>query len=124
METFALDLAALQHQLFCLHEVFIFSNEHVCPVIRMPALYLRSWVHISAHRLAILTEVFTIFPSLYTEIRGSSVSIVSDYGLDDRVIGVRYLAEVRHFPCSLCPDQLWGLPSLLSSGYWGSFPRG
>jgi hypothetical protein len=30
--------------------------------------------------------------------RGSSVSIVSDYGLDDRAIGVRTPAEARIFP--------------------------
>jgi hypothetical protein len=24
----------------------------------------------------------------------------------------------------LCPDRLWGPPSLLSNGYWGSFPGG
>jgi hypothetical protein len=34
--------------------------------------------------------------------RGSSVSIVSDYGLDDRVIGVRSLAEAKDFSSSFC----------------------
>jgi hypothetical protein len=34
--------------------------------------------------------------------RDSSVSIVSDYRLDDRTIGVRYLAEAAEFPSSLC----------------------
>jgi hypothetical protein len=29
--------------------------------------------------------------------RGSSVSVVSDYGLDDRAIGVRSPAEARDF---------------------------
>jgi len=24
----------------------------------------------------------------------------------------------------LCPDQLWGSPSLLSNGYWGLLPMG
>jgi hypothetical protein len=27
------------------------------------------------------------------------------------------------FSLSLHPDWLWGLPSFLSNGYWGSFPR-
>jgi hypothetical protein len=34
--------------------------------------------------------------------RGSSVSIVSGYGLDDRANEVRSPAEARDFSCSLC----------------------
>jgi hypothetical protein len=34
--------------------------------------------------------------------RGSSVSIVSDYGLDDRAIGVRSPAGAREFSSNLC----------------------
>jgi hypothetical protein len=41
-----------------------------------------------------------------TESRGSSVSIVSRYGLDDRAIEVRSSAEAKDFSSSLCPDQL------------------
>jgi hypothetical protein len=33
---------------------------------------------------------------------GSSGSIVSDYGLDDRAIGVRFPAGAKDFSCSLC----------------------
>jgi hypothetical protein len=33
---------------------------------------------------------------------GSSVSIVSDYGLDDRAIGVRSPAGAKDFSCNLC----------------------
>jgi hypothetical protein len=33
---------------------------------------------------------------------GSSGSIVSDYGLDDRVIGVRFPAGAKDFPTILC----------------------
>jgi hypothetical protein len=51
---------------------------------------------------------------------GSSVSIMSDYGLDDRAIEVRSPAEVKGFFLSpLCPDRHWGP---LSSLYRGSFP--
>jgi hypothetical protein len=46
----------------------------------------------------------------------SSGSIVSDYGLDDRAIGVRSPAGANDFSCSLCPYRLWGPPSLLSPG--------
>jgi hypothetical protein len=56
--------------------------------------------------------------------RGISVSIVSGYGLDDRAIWVRSLAEVGNsFLYRLCPHRLWGSPSLLYNGYRGSFPR-
>jgi hypothetical protein len=50
--------------------------------------------------------------------RGSSVSIVSDYGLDDRAIQVRSPAGAKDFS-----SNLWGPPSLLYNGYRGSFPR-
>jgi hypothetical protein len=56
---------------------------------------------------------------------GSSVSVVFDYGLDDRAIEVQSPAEAKgYFLKSLCPDRPWGSPSLLSNGYRGSFPRG
>jgi hypothetical protein len=51
---------------------------------------------------------------------GSSVSIVSGYGLDDRTIEVRSPAEAKGFFLKpLCPDRLWGPPSLLSNGSGG-----
>jgi hypothetical protein len=57
--------------------------------------------------------------------RGSSVSTVSGYGLDDRTIEVRYLAEAKRFflylPCSDRPNQppvQWVL-EVLSSGLKG-----
>jgi len=31
---------------------------------------------------------------------------------------------LREHGSSLCPDQLWGPPSLLSNGYWGSISLG
>jgi hypothetical protein len=56
---------------------------------------------------------------------GSSVSIVSGYGLDDRAIVVQSPAEVGgFFLYPLCPDRLWGPLILLYNGYRGSFPQG
>jgi hypothetical protein len=55
--------------------------------------------------------------------RGSSGSIVSDYGLDDR--GSIPGRDKGFFFLFLRPDRLWGQPSLLSNGYREeSFPRG
>jgi hypothetical protein len=47
----------------------------------------------------------------------TSVSTVSDYRLDDR--GSIPVREKGFFLQPLCPDQLWGPPSLLSNGYRG-----
>jgi hypothetical protein len=49
---------------------------------------------------------------------GSSGSIVSGYGLDDRAIGFRSPAETKDFS-SDCPDRLWGPPNHLYNGYLG-----
>jgi hypothetical protein len=53
---------------------------------------------------------------------GSSVSIVSDCGLDDW--GSIPDRGRRFFFYPLRQDRLWGPPSLLYNGYRGSFPRG
>jgi hypothetical protein len=53
----------------------------------------------------------------------SSGGIVSDYGLNDRAIGVRFPAEAKDFSSILCPDRLWGPHILLSNGHRGSYPR-
>jgi hypothetical protein len=39
-----------------------------------------------------------------------------------QMIGVRSPAEAKDFFSNLCPDRLWGPPSLMYSGYRGSFP--
>jgi len=44
------------------------------------------------------------------------------YGLDDRG-SIPGSSNEGFFSSPLHPDQLWGLPSLLSSGYWGLFPQ-
>jgi hypothetical protein len=57
--------------------------------------------------------------------RGSSVSIVSDYGLDDRAIGVRPPAGAKDFSSSLCVQTGSGAhPDSCTVGTEGSFPGG
>jgi hypothetical protein len=52
----------------------------------------------------------------------SSGSIVSDYGLDDR--GLIPGRGKGFFLYPLCPDRLWGPPSLLYNGYRGVLSPG
>jgi hypothetical protein len=55
----------------------------------------------------------------------SSGSIVSDYGLDDRAIGVRSLAEAKDFSFSVCVQTGSGAhPASCTMGTGGPFPGG
>jgi hypothetical protein len=55
--------------------------------------------------------------------RGSSGSIVSDYGLDDRAIEVRSPREAEDFSSSLCVQTGSGAhPASYPMGTGGSFP--
>jgi hypothetical protein len=56
---------------------------------------------------------------------GSSVSIVSDYGLDDRAIVVRSPAATKDFSSSLCVQTESGThPASCTVGTGGPFPGG
>jgi hypothetical protein len=57
--------------------------------------------------------------------RVSSVSIVSDYGLDDRAVGVWSPAGAEDFSCSLCVHTGSGAhPASCTMGTGGPFPGG
>jgi hypothetical protein len=57
--------------------------------------------------------------------RDSSVSIVSDYGLDDRAIGVRSPAGVKDLSYSLCVQTGSGAhPASCTVGTGDPFPEG
>jgi hypothetical protein len=57
--------------------------------------------------------------------RVSSVSIVSDYGLDDRAIGVRSPAVAKNFSSSLCVQTGSGAhPASCTMGTGGPFRGG
>jgi hypothetical protein len=54
-----------------------------------------------------------------------SVSIVSDYGLDDRAIGVRFPVEAKDFSFSLCVQTGSGAhPTSCTMGTGGPFSGG
>jgi hypothetical protein len=57
--------------------------------------------------------------------RVSSSSIVSDYGLGDRTIGVRFPAGAKDFSCSLCVQTgSEAHPASCTMGTGGPFPGG
>jgi hypothetical protein len=62
---------------------------------------------------------------LYSRSRVSSGSIVSDYGLDDRAIGVRFPVGAKDFSCILCVQTGSGAhPASCPMGTGGPFPGG
>jgi hypothetical protein len=56
--------------------------------------------------------------------RGNSVGIATDYGLDDRGVGVRVPVGARIFTTPCRPDWFWGPPSIVTNGYRRFFIRG
>jgi hypothetical protein len=57
--------------------------------------------------------------------RVSSGGIVSDYGLDDRAIGVRSPAGAKDFSSSLCVQTgSWAHPASCTNGTGGPLPGG
>jgi hypothetical protein len=62
---------------------------------------------------------------LFCKSRVSSGSIVSDYGLDDRAIGVRSSAGAKDFSSSFCVQTGSGAhPASCTMGTRGPFPGG
>jgi hypothetical protein len=60
-----------------------------------------------------------------TQEQDSSLSIVSDYGLDDRAIGVRFSAGAKDFSSSVCVQTGSGAhPALCTMRTGGPFPGG
>jgi hypothetical protein len=68
-------------------------------------------------------RVLIFFPLFRTEPGDSSVGIATGYGLDDRMIRVRFPAGLGIFSTP-CPYPLWASPSLLLNRYRGLFPWG
>jgi hypothetical protein len=75
--------------------------------------------------IIIFVSVYLMFLFILWSETGSSVSIVSGYGLDDRAIEVRSPAEAGDFSSSLCVQTGSGVhPASCLMGTGGSFPGG
>jgi hypothetical protein len=79
-------------------------------------------IHLIHPVLYFLYNIFLLSSALERE-QGSSVSIVSDYGLDDRAIGVRSPEEAKDFSSNLCVQTGSGAhPASCTMGTGGLFP--
>jgi hypothetical protein len=54
----------------------------------------------------------------------SAVGIATDYRLDEAGVGVRVPVRPKILSFPSRPDELWGLPSLLSNEYRGTLSSG
>jgi hypothetical protein len=62
---------------------------------------------------------------IYIRSLGSSVSIVSDYGLDDRAIGIRFPAGEKDFSSNFCVQTGYEAhPTSCTMGTGGPLPGG
>jgi hypothetical protein len=92
---------------------YINNNNYHAP--RNLSLYIYLLVFIYKLNIPLALGLRDVFSS-----RVSSGSLVSDYGLDDRAIVVRFLAKAKDFSCRLCVQVSgWGPPSLQYNGYRG-----
>jgi hypothetical protein len=81
-------------------------------------------VEINAKKLLIVKALSLVTSPLGMN-RGSSGSIVSDYGLDDRAIGVRSPAGAKDFSSNLCVQTGSGAhPASCTTGTGGPFAGG
>jgi hypothetical protein len=73
--------------------------------------------------LTLIVEEYFKMDMNYVYVPGSSGSIVSDYGLDDRAIGVRSAAGAKDFSYSLCVQTGSGAhPASCPMGTGDPFP--
>jgi hypothetical protein len=106
--------------LLCVSCLFSFSSEKMwlmsCPSVSVHPVNSTFQPTATSYKLRDTTEL--------TE-PGSSGNIVSDYGLDDRAIGVRSPAGAKDFSSSLCVQSgSEAHPASCTMGTGGPFPGG
>jgi hypothetical protein len=115
--------------LFYAHATVIINNQYLTP--RVGSCYCVQWVvacrsgvYVYGPYRGKLNSVLSI-DTIHIGSRVSSGSIVSDYGLDDRAIGVRSPAGADDFSSSLCVQTGSGAhPASCTVGTGGPFPGG
>jgi hypothetical protein len=133
------------YKLLTLYTSYWHSTQVIDTLYKLLTLYTSYWhsTQVIAYRLVISSplherdKIVPIFPfsvalfmissCLYITLgsRGSSGSIVSAYGQNDRVIGVRSLAGAKDFSCSLCVQTGSGAhPASCPMGTGVPFPGG
>jgi hypothetical protein len=92
-------------------------------VFLLPVLFARTLTLLTFYNY---NEIFIIILYTYNYgSQGSSASLVSGYGLDDRMIEVRSPAEAREFSSNLCVQTGCGAHrASCPMGTGGPFPRG
>jgi hypothetical protein len=71
----------------------------------------------------VVTKIYCTLPTL--KLSPTDFSVVSDYGLDDRAIGVRFPAGAKDFSCILCVHTVSGAhPASCTMGTGSPFPGG
>jgi hypothetical protein len=106
-----------------LKPVFTFTP-HKCSVLHLHIIQRINLLHIL---LLHVGNMKAVYKNCITRIRSrvSSGSIVSDYWLDDRAIGVRSPAGAKDFSSSLCVQTGSGAhPASYTMGTGGPFPGG
>jgi hypothetical protein len=96
-------------------------NTHFSNFIRRQDVLLIVWSQYRYQETCFPKYIFYLVP---IRSRGSSVSIVSGYGLDDRAIGVQSSVEAKIFPVASVSRPALGPTQPPVQWGSGSFPRG
>jgi hypothetical protein len=109
----------LNSKFFTSRKQNLFSHRDVCP----SGTFISKLNRRFESKLTLGGIILIMYVTTWS--RGSSGSIVSDYGLDDRAVGVRSPAEAKDFSSNLRVQTGSGAhPASCTMGTGGPFPGG